>query len=31
MRAELVADALRMAIARRRPEADLIHADQGSQ
>lgn len=32
MRAELVVDALRMALARRRPEAGLIHhSDQGSQ
>jgi putative transposase len=32
MRAELVADALQMAVARRRPEPGLIHhSDQGSQ
>jgi putative transposase len=32
LRAELVVDALRMAVARRRPEAGLIHhSDQGSQ
>ena len=32
MRAELVADALHMALARRRPEPGLIwHSDQGSQ
>jgi putative transposase len=32
MRSELVVDALRMALARRRPEAGLIHhSDQGSQ
>jgi len=32
LRAELVTDALRMAVARRRPEAGLIHhSDQGSQ
>ena len=32
MRADLVVDALNMALARRRPEAGLIHhSDQGSQ